>query len=654
MHLGQRSQFPLFFAGALIFAVATANAQSVPTPEQILNAYRPVHRGVEYDTPDAAEFPKCRVELERQPGAAGYVVYDPAGIVLRKFTDTDGDSKADQFRYFRMGLEVYRDIDSNKNEKPDQHRWMNWGGTRWGVDRNEDGKIDQWRFLSAQEAARIAVEAMIANDAAALETVLINAEDIRQIKPAAALATELLKSVSDHGNKLRRILSSSRTLTNRTKWVRFDPPVPGLIPSEEGRAATDLIVYENAMSIVENDGKHELISIGEMVQVGNVWKLTQLPSPLDSENAQIQIGGILMQPQVGSQTSSAAPLMTAEMETLLKDLQTLDESSPNADASNKQLAEYNRARADVIEKIIRIVPSDAERLQWIQQFADGMAAAVQTGEYDAGLTRLSALQDQVKANQELLGYVWYRRLLAEYAVRLKTEDDKERQDAQKWWLGQLEEYASKWPKSRDAADAIVQLAISLELMGRVDDARKWYAQLVKDHSGVSAGIRARGALRRLALTGQKLELSGRSLQGQNLSAAHYQGKVLLVVFWSTWGLPYTADLPTLKDVYARYNRSGFEILGVNLDTNANNVQSFLQKNGGTWQHIRDADGFDGKIARDFGIVSVPTMFLVDKNGIVAGGITAENLEVAVESLLKGRRPETPTRSGAAVNPTPRN
>ena len=109
-----------------------------------------------------------------------YVVTNAAGQVLRRFTDSNGDSAPDMFRYYHMGLEVYREIDTNgdaktkKNMRADQYRWMNWGGTRWGLDENEDGRIDSWKILSAQEAARIAVEAMTNGDLARLNTVLLN------------------------------------------------------------------------------------------------------------------------------------------------------------------------------------------------------------------------------------------------------------------------------------------------------------------------------------------------------------------------------------------------------------------------------------------------------------------------------------------------
>jgi peroxiredoxin len=626
-----------------------------PSPDQVLKAYRPRHSDVEYDTPKPNELAECRVEIERAKGRAGFVVYGPAGQLLRRFVDTNGDQQADVFRYYRMGLEVYRDIDSNYNNKPDQSRWMNWGGMRWGIDSNEDGRIDEWKVISAPEAAQVAVEALIAGDTQLLSTVLVNADDIRTLKLDQSMADQLMKSVANPAAQLKQLLSKSRVIGRNTKWMRFDPPIPGLIPADGERFKADMTVLENAMAIVQNGESHDLVSIGEMVKVGDVWKLTQLPRPLDGENSQIQMGGLLMQPTSATTLMADADSVSKEMQALLQQLEKIDGSMPGADATPAELMQYNTRRADVIEKVIPLVNGDQQRAEWIRQYADGLAAAIQTGQYPNGLQRLTKLQEQVGQDKDMLGHIWYRRLLAEYAVRLqKSSAEEEREATQDWWLGQLEQFAERWPKSDDAADAIIQLAISLEIMGRIDDARNWYKRLATDHPRTNGGIRSRGALRRLDLNGKKLELAGKSLTGQNIAASQYQGKVLLVAFWATWATPYTKDLSTIEAVHKKYQQAGFEVLGVNLDANAASVNPFIQKYGGQWQHIRDAGGTDGQIAKDFGIVSVPTMFLVDKRGIVAGGITAENLEQAVESLLQGKPLGGPSRpQGSASTPRPR-
>lgn len=647
---------------SLSIVAVTSGVAGAQTPDagEILKSYRPIHADVEYDIPEAGEVARCRVEIERGKGQEGYVVFGPAGQVLRRFTDTNADRKVDVYRYFRMGLEVYREIDSNRNEKADQFRWMNWGGSRWGLDTNEDGRIDEWKILSAQEAARIAVEAMIRGDAAALSSVMIAPAEIDQLQVSPEVAKQLQESSSDLAGRLRKTLTATKVVGKGAKWVRFDPPVPGLIPAEEGRAAKDLFVLENAMAIVQNGEKHDLVMIGEMVRVDEVWKLTQLPAPMEGTGTTtIQLGGILMQPRLAAEGGSGEAMST-EMQKLLADLQKVDETSPAADAVPADLAAWNIRRANLIEQLMLLPQSEEDRLQWTRQFADGIGLGTQTGEYPEGLNRLAALQEKVKASDDLLGYVSFRRLQAEYAVRLKkAANETEQGEAQTWWFSQLEAFAKRWPKSEDTSDAIVQLAISLELMGRLDDAKSWYQRLAKDYERTNAGIRARGALKRLSLTGTRIELAGRSLAGQPLSVAQYKGRVTLVVFWATWARPFTDDLPALHEVYEKHRSSGFEILGVNLDSSADVLQPYLKQHGIKWQSIRDAGGTDGELARDFGIVSVPTMFMIDRDGIVAGSIATANLETAVQTLLKGdkleatRQPAKASAAGTTASPAAR-
>jgi TolA-binding protein/peroxiredoxin len=645
--------------------VAEAQAQK-QTPESLLR-YTPVQKSVEYDTPEAADIPKCTVALEQ----GSYVVSNPANQVLRKFTDANGDGFPDMYRYYHLGLEVYREIDTNgdfkakKATRPDQYRWMNWGGTRWGLDPNEDGKIDSWKVISAQESARVAVEALINGDLQALSTVMINDADIKTLGLAAAKAKEIQAATADLAKLAQAAVSDSKVLNSRSQWVRFDPPLPGLILAEQLGTSGDLTVYENAMAYVQNGEKLDLISVGEMVQVGDAWKLLQVPAPISSGNNVVQVGGLLMTPGLPGKTpgDAATPEMSAEMQKLLADLQKIDEASPQPDAPAQAFTDYNVARANVSEKLIGLSRNDEERQQWIQQFTDSLSTATQSGLYSEGLPRLIALQDAAKSNQALLGYIYYRRLMAEYAVRLKNDEKVPQADAakareltQKWWFEQLEGYASKWPKSEDAPDAVVQLAISYELMGRIEDAKAWYAQLAKNYPETEGGVKAQGAMRRLTLTGKPLTLAGKTLQGQPLAASQFKGKVLLVVFWASYAQPFTDDLKTISEVYAKHQKAGFEILGVNMDTDLPSVAAYLKQNGITWPSLREAPKSEGQQPGDFnyGIVSVPTMFIVNKEGLVEGGITASNLEYAVDALIQGKKLEaTPATEGEAEVAAPK-
>ena len=107
----------------VIFNAAMAYA-ATPTVEQALNL-TPVQAGVDYDRPGPQDIPKCKITAKKINGQVGWIVEGPDGAILRKFVDTNGDNVVDQWSYYKDGVEVYRDIDSNFNGKADQHRWFN-------------------------------------------------------------------------------------------------------------------------------------------------------------------------------------------------------------------------------------------------------------------------------------------------------------------------------------------------------------------------------------------------------------------------------------------------------------------------------------------------------------------------------------------------
>ncbi len=176
---------------------ASTHAAEGPTVEQMLTAFRPVRPDVEIETPPRSEFSKCKKSVEIHGKTSGWVVLGPAGQVLRRFVDTDGDHLVDQWRYYNHGLEVYRDIDTNHNKKPDEHRWMNTGGSRWGVSSKEDGNIDSWKVLSPEEAVREALFAMTHHDERLFQSVLVTREELRSIGVADAYASKILDAVSE-------------------------------------------------------------------------------------------------------------------------------------------------------------------------------------------------------------------------------------------------------------------------------------------------------------------------------------------------------------------------------------------------------------------------------------------------------------------------
>jgi peroxiredoxin len=619
---------------------SSLRAADAPTVEQVLSMFKPVQKDVEFETPAPEEFAKCRVAVERDGKLSGWVVFGPKGQVLRRFVDTDGNNTVDQWRYYNHGLEVYRDIDTNGDRKPDQCRWFNTGGSRWAIDDNQDGRIDSWKSLSPEEAVRLAILAMLHSDEKLLQTVLVTQEDLATLGVSETYSAKLLDAVANPGKKMQSIQATSKVLNEQSTFTRADNLTPATIPTEKNKLRNELFVYENAMAILDVGGKPGLVQIGELVRVGDVWKLTQIPQPIEGANATMA-GGILMQPTLAATVAATTESTpgSAEVQKILTELQKLDQESPPPTAGAVKLTEYNAKRADILSRLVAASSSEDERSQWTRQMIDSIASSVQIGAYAEGLDRLKTLEADLQSKSPkspLVPYIAYRRLLAEYATQHQSTSSTKQQEVQKWWREKLEKFTKEFPSADDTPEAMLQLAIAQEFIGQMADAKRWYGELADRYPQTKAGKRGAGALRRLDLKGKPFEFSGPALEDKHLiSSRDYQGKVLLVAYWSTWCNTCTQDLPALRALYDQYNSKGFEIVGVNIDVTADPVEPFLRQNKVSWPQVFQPGGIESEPAATFGVIVPPLMILVDRQGkVVAVTTTVDEIKAALPGLLK--------------------
>src|SRR4051794_13746551 len=167
----------VFLATAIGGGTRTSIAADPPTAAQALSLM-PMQPLVEYTIPSKEEAAQCTVKLEKESKSSNWVVTNRNGEVLRRFYDTNGDNYVDMWCYFLNGVEVYRDIDSNFNNKADHYRWFNTAGTRWGIDKNEDGKIDYWKVISPHEVAEQVVLAIKNRDSERFALLLLTPSEL--------------------------------------------------------------------------------------------------------------------------------------------------------------------------------------------------------------------------------------------------------------------------------------------------------------------------------------------------------------------------------------------------------------------------------------------------------------------------------------------
>ncbi len=277
----------------LLVGIAGPLGAANPTAEQALKL-RPVQTDVEFDVPAGEAAKGCAIGGGKVNGASGWIVRDGAGQLLRTFVDSNGDNVVDLWCYYRNGVEVYRDIDSNFNGKADQYRWLHTAGIRWGLDKDENGTIDEWKTIAAEEVTAEVARALAQGDARRFGVLLLNQEELKALGLGEDRQKEVATRLAAAADGFERLKRTWPTKPESTKWLHFGAVQPGVVPAEKGELEKDLIVYENVVALIELEGKASQLWIGTLVQVGNTLAHDRGPAPrsADGDAAVAEGGGV--------------------------------------------------------------------------------------------------------------------------------------------------------------------------------------------------------------------------------------------------------------------------------------------------------------------------------------------------------------------------
>lgn len=623
-----------FTAIALFLVMTKVAFTATPSADQALKL-QPIQKDVDYDRPTPEEAAKCKIQAKKASGNVGWVVEGPDGSILRKFVDTNGDNVVDQWSYYKDGLEVYRDIDSNGNGKADQYRWFNTAGTRWGLDKDEDGTIDSWKVISPEEVTAEAVAAIANRDNARFLRLCLTRDEAKKLGLDTTREEQLVEKIKRLPSDYEKAVAEQKLAGPGTKWIQFSGSQPGIVPAGTDGSTSDIWAYENVLAVVSTEGKHSQIQLGTLVKVGDAWKAIDSPHAVAEGQADLASTGFFFHSTAKPSRTNAAGNLSDSMQKLLADLEKLDKTATEA-VTPEQRATFNGKRADLLEGIADQAKSPEEREMWMRQLADMISAAVQNGTYPQGAKRLEGLFDKLSrdpSQKNLVAYVRFRQLMADYGLKLQTPgSDFPKLQAE--WFKQLEQYVSEYPKAADSSEAMLQLAMNSEFAGQEDDAKKWYGRITQQFADSPAGRKAAGAMTRLDLVGKPINLQGKAPGGETVDVARFRGSVVLVQFWATWCEPCKADIAVLKDLTEKYGRQ-FNVVGVSLDDKSKELTEYLRENRLPWPQIYEEGGLDSRPANELGVMTVPTMILVDQRGnVVSRAIRAADIEKELKRLIK--------------------
>lgn len=122
--------------------------------------------------------------------------------------------------------------------------------------------------------------------------------------------------------------------------------------------------------------------------------------------------------------------------------------------------------------------------------------------------------------------------------------------------------------------------------------------------------------------------------GKPISLSSFKGKVVLVDFWASWCGPCRAENPNVVAAYKKFNSKGFTVLGVSLDSDKDKWTAAVAKDGLTWTHVSDLIGWKNAAAKQYGVMSIPANFLLDKDGkIIGSSLRGEDLMKKLEEVI---------------------
>jgi len=146
----------------------------------------------------------------------------------------------------------------------------------------------------------------------------------------------------------------------------------------------------------------------------------------------------------------------------------------------------------------------------------------------------------------------------------------------------------------------------------------------------------------LAIGNRAPDLAFTSPQGKTITLSGFRGKLVLIDFWASWCMPCRIENPNLVQVYDSYKDKkfvggdGFTIFSVSLDSKKELWTEAIEKDGLVWEaHVSDLKGWNAEPAAIYQVMSIPSNFLIDGNGIILEkNLRAEALEHTIKVLLK--------------------
>jgi peroxiredoxin len=101
--------------------------------------------------------------------------------------------------------------------------------------------------------------------------------------------------------------------------------------------------------------------------------------------------------------------------------------------------------------------------------------------------------------------------------------------------------------------------------------------------------------------------------GNEVSLAQYRGKVVMINFWASWCGPCRQEMPLLENIYKKYGKLGFTLLGVNVEPDSKAADDWLKQTPVSFPILYDKES---KVSKLYDVAGMPSTVIIDRKGNV--------------------------------------
>lgn len=135
----------------------------------------------------------------------------------------------------------------------------------------------------------------------------------------------------------------------------------------------------------------------------------------------------------------------------------------------------------------------------------------------------------------------------------------------------------------------------------------------------------------MELIGQEAaDFSLKELGGQEVRLRNLRGRVVLLNFWASWCGPCRLEMPVIEKLHQELGSKGLSVFGIN-DEDVETIREYLSEYEYTFPTLLDTDQ---QVARLYRVRGIPTMVVIDRQGIVSHYRVGLSRERDLRSWLK--------------------